>query len=115
VDAQVLFVGVAVVDLDCSRPWYEQLFGRRADIIPNDIEVMWRVAADAGWLYVVVDEERAGRSLVALAVADLDLELAALRERGIEPETVEQVSETARKATLHDPDRNTIALIEVAS
>ena len=79
-DAQVLFAGVAITDLDAVRPWYEHLFGRPADIIPNENEVMWRAAADAGWLYVVVDEERAGRSLVALSVADLDAELAALRE-----------------------------------
>jgi hypothetical protein len=115
VDVQVLFVGVAVTELGRARPWYELLFGRAADIIPNDDEVMWRVAADAGWLYVVVDGERAGRSLVALSVADLDVELATLHARGIEPETVEQVGETARKATLRDPDGNTVAIIEVAS
>ena len=34
---------------------------------------------------------------------------------GIEPETVEQVGDAGRKATLRDPDGNTIALIEVAS
>jgi predicted enzyme related to lactoylglutathione lyase len=114
-DAQVLFAGVAVTDLARVRPWYERLFGRQADIIPNDDELMWRVAADAGWLYVVVDRERAGGSLVALSVAALDGELAALRDRGIEPETVEQVGDSGRKATVRDPEGNTIALIEVAA
>src|SRR5580698_2140719 len=82
-DAQVLFAGVAVTDVDTVSPWYERLFGRPADIIPNDDEAMWRVTADAGWLYLVADGERAGRSLVAISVADLDAELALLRERGI--------------------------------
>ena len=36
-----------------------------------------------------------------------------LRHRRIEPETVEQVGDTGRKAVLRDPDGNTIALIEV--
>ncbi len=76
---------------------------------------MWRAAADAGWLYLVVDEQRAGRSLVALSVADLDAELAVLRSRGIEAEVVEQVGVGGRKATLRDPDANTVALIEVPS
>jgi glyoxylase I family protein len=114
-DAQVLFAGVAITDLDAVRPWYERLFGRPADIIPNENEVMWRAAANAGWLYLVVDRQRAGQSLAALSVRDLDAELAALCGRGIEPEFVEQVGEAGRKATLRDPDGNTVALIEVPS
>jgi glyoxylase I family protein len=114
-DAQVLFAGVAITNLDGVRPWYERLFGRPADIIPNENEVMWRAAADAGWLYLVVDEQRAGRALVALSVADLEAELAVLRSRGIEAEVVEQVGGGGRKATLRDPDANTVALIEVPS
>jgi len=114
-DAQVLFVGVAITSLDDVRPWYEHLFGRPADIIPNENEVMWRAAADAGWLYLVVDEQRAGQSLAALSVADLDAELAVLRSQGIEPEVTEQVGEAGRKATLRDPDGNVVALIEVPS
>jgi glyoxylase I family protein len=113
-DAQVLFTGVAVFDLETANAWYERLFDRPADIIPNDDEAMWRVAADAGWLYLVVDTARAGRSLVAISVNDLEGELAVLRHRRIEPETVEQVGDTGRKAVLRDPDGNTIALIEVA-
>jgi predicted enzyme related to lactoylglutathione lyase len=114
-EAQVLFAGVAITDLDTVRPWYERLFDRPADIIPNESEVMWRAAADAGWLYLVVDEQRAGTSLAALSVADLDAELERLRGHGIEPEVVEQVGEAGRKATLRDPDGNTVALIEVPS
>jgi glyoxylase I family protein len=114
-DAQVLFVGVAISNLDTTRPWYERLFGRPADIIPNEIEVMWRAAGDAGWLYLVVDEQRAGHSLAALSIADLDAELAVLRSRGIQAEVVEHVGVGGRKATLRDPDGNTVALIEVPS
>jgi predicted enzyme related to lactoylglutathione lyase len=114
-EAQVLFAGVAITDIDVLRPWYEQLFGRPCDIPVNDGEVMWRLAADAGWLYIVVDEERAGHSLAALSVADLDHELAAVHGRGLVPQMVEQVGESARKATFRDPDGNTIALIEVPS
>jgi catechol 2,3-dioxygenase-like lactoylglutathione lyase family enzyme len=113
-DAQVLFAGVAITDLEAARLWYERLFGGPADIVPNENELMWRAAADAGWLYIVVDEPRAGKALAALAVADLNAELAALRSHGIEAELVEQIGD-ARKATLRDPDGNTIALIEVPS
>jgi glyoxylase I family protein len=114
-DSQVLFVGVAITNLDTVRPWYEHLFGRPADIIPNESEVMWRAVADSGWLYLVVDEQRAGQSLAALAVSDLDAELAVLRSRDIEPEVIERVGDAGRKATLRDPDGNIVALIEVPS
>jgi catechol 2,3-dioxygenase-like lactoylglutathione lyase family enzyme len=114
-EAQVLFVGVAISSLDATRPWYERLFDRPADIIPNENELMWRVAGDAGWLYLVVDEQRAGQSLAALSVADLDAELAVLRSQGIRADVVEHVGEGGRKATLRDPDGNTVALIEVPS
>ena len=111
-DGQVLFAGVAITELDTARPWYEKLLGRPPDVFPHENEVMWRVAADAGWLYLVVDGERAGQSLVALSIADLNAELATLRALGILPESVEQVG-AGRKATLRDPDGNTVALIEV--
>jgi glyoxylase I family protein len=113
-EVQVLFAGVAITDLDVARLWYERLFGRPAEIVPNESELMWRVAADAGWLYIVVDEQRAGEALVALSVADLNAELAVLRSHGIEAEFVEQIGD-ARKATLRDPDGNTVALTEVPS
>ena len=62
---------------------------------------------DAGWLYLVVDAEASRRSLVAMSVADLDAELAGLRGRGIEPETVEQVGTGAAKADPPRPRANT--------
>jgi len=112
-EAQVLFCGVAVNDLETAEGWYQRLFGRPADVLVNDNEVMWRVAGDAGWLYVVVDPVRAGLGLAAISVADLDAELRSLRERGIEPAMVEDVNESSRKATFYDPDANLVAVIEV--
>ncbi len=111
-DVDVAFTGVAVSALDTGRDFFEQLFGRPADIIVNQDEVMWRVN-DAAWLYVVVDPVRAGRALVALSVDDLDATLADLDARGVRPETVAEVGDAGRKATFCDPEGNTVALIEV--
>src|SRR5262249_57966665 len=80
-DVEVLFAAVTVADLDGAVAWYARLFGRPADIVPNDNEVMWRLA-DAAWLYVLRDEKRAGHALVTVCVADLDLALAGLAARG---------------------------------
>ncbi len=43
--------------------WYQRLFGRGPDIVPNSNEVMWQVTGN-GWLYVINDPERAGRTVV---------------------------------------------------
>ncbi len=110
----VLFVGVPVTALSTALPWYEALFGRQPDIVPHDREVMWRVV-DNGWLYVVEDAPRAGHALVALSVADLDGEVAELGRRGLQPDSVEQVGDAARKAIFTDPDGNSVEMLEVTT
>jgi hypothetical protein len=111
-DVDVGFTGVPVSALVHGRDFFERLFGRPADIVASEDEVLWRVA-DSAWLYVKVDPVRAGNALAALAVAHLDAVLADLEGRGIRPTTVERL-EAGRKATLHDPDGNTVAIIEVS-
>lgn len=70
-DFDVLFTGVAVTDFERARAWYAKLFGREADFVAADEEVLWRMT-ETGWVYVVGDAPRAGTALVALAVPDVD-------------------------------------------
>jgi predicted enzyme related to lactoylglutathione lyase len=109
----VLFSAMAVSGLASSADWYGRLFGRVPDILVNDDEVMWRVA-EGGWLYVVVDLERAGKSVATIAVPDLDAAIAELAARSITTGPVEVVGEAGRKAFAVDPDGNEIALIQVS-
>jgi len=113
-DVEVAFVAVPVSDLDAGRDFFERLLGRPADIVPDEHEVMWRLA-EAAWLYVVVDPARAGHGLATLSVGDLDATLAELDARGIRPPSVEDVGDAGRRATVRDPDGNTVAIIEVAA
>ena len=110
---EVLFAGVRERQLAPAIDWYGRLFGRAPDIVPNDEEVMWRVT-DGGWIYVLQDPARAGRSLVTIAVTDLEQETAGLAGRNIEFGPIEAIGDAARKATREDPDGNTISLIQVA-
>jgi predicted enzyme related to lactoylglutathione lyase len=112
--APVLFASVAVADLAAALPWYERLFGRAPDLVPNDDEVMWRIN-DGGWIYVVLDPARAGRSLAAVTVPDLDSHLAELTKRGLPMPQIEIVGTAGRKAAAVDPGGNTITFIEVAN
>jgi catechol 2,3-dioxygenase-like lactoylglutathione lyase family enzyme len=112
VKIEVAFTGIAVSDLTRGRDFFERLLGSPPDVLVNENEVMWQIA-DAAWLYVVVDPPRAGHALAAVSVPDLDAALEELASRGIEPCVIEQPGPAARKATVLDPDGNSVALIEV--
>jgi predicted enzyme related to lactoylglutathione lyase len=113
-DVDIMFAGVAVADFGAAAAWYGQLFGRPADIIVNDHEVMWRFA-DAAWLYVVADPGRAGRALVALCVADLDKAVAEIGGRGIASGPIEIIGTAGRKAPFTDADGNVVSFMEVTA
>jgi predicted enzyme related to lactoylglutathione lyase len=112
-DASVLFAGVPVADFAEARRWYEQLFGRAPDVVAHDEEVMWQVAG-TGWLYVLRDPDRAGRSIVAIAVPDIEAAVASLATRGVSAGPIEPEGDAGRKAVLFDPAGNRVELLEIA-
>ncbi len=111
---EILFASVPVADLHAAMSWYEQLFGRAADIVPNENEVMWWVAG-TGWLYVIEDPERAGRTAVTISVSDLDQFVADLASRGISAGPIDAVGDAGRKANVVDGDGNVISWIQVVT
>jgi predicted enzyme related to lactoylglutathione lyase len=111
---EVLFASVPVGDLHAATGWYEQLFGRPADIAPNENEVMWCVSGNS-WLYVIEDPKRAGQTVVTISVRDLDQFVADLASRGINAGPIEAVGDAGRKANVIDADGNVISWIQVAT
>ena len=109
-DTELLFCGIPVADFTPAVAWYERFFGRPPDVVVHDHEVMWR-ASDTGWVYVVRDDERAGRALIAISVADLPAAVAEVRSRGIAVPPVEVIGDVERKASVTDPEGNVVALI----
>jgi len=103
----ILFAGFRVSEIGAGRTWWQRVFGREPDLVPHEREVAWQVA-EAGWIYVVEDPGSAGGGLATLVVEDLDAEVAQLRERGVEPELVNEGK--VRKAIVRDPDGNELAL-----
>jgi catechol 2,3-dioxygenase-like lactoylglutathione lyase family enzyme len=99
-----LFAGLPVRDFEAARAWYERLLGDPS-FLPHATEAVWTLADDRS-VYIVEDRERAGSSVVTLFVDDLDAELAAIAERGLEPDEHETYSNGVRKALFHDPDGN---------
>ena len=111
---EVLFACVPVANLQVAMDWYGLLFGRAPDIVPNSNEVMWRVAGN-GWLYVIEDPGRAGRTVVTISVTDLDQLVAELSGRGINAGPIEAVGDAGRKANVVGADGNMISWIQVAA
>jgi predicted enzyme related to lactoylglutathione lyase len=114
VTMEVLFASVPVADLQSSMGWYERLFGRAADIVPNMNEVMCCVAGN-GWVYVIEDLRRAGRTVVTISVSDLDHFVTDLASREITVGPIEAVGDAGRKANVVDADGNLISWIQVAT
>jgi len=111
---EVLFASVPVANLQAALDWYAQLFGRAADIVPNDNEVMWCIAGN-GWLYVIEDPDRAGMTVVTISVDDLDQFVADLANRGIRAGPIGAVGDAGRKSNLMDADGNVISCIQVVA
>jgi catechol 2,3-dioxygenase-like lactoylglutathione lyase family enzyme len=107
-----LFAGIAVADYHAALAWYQRLLGRSPDVIVNENEAMWQVAS-AGWIYVVGDVGRAGSALLTLLVDDLEEQIAALAERGLAAGEIDTLPGGVRKATIFDPEGNTITFGEV--
>ncbi len=108
----LVLAGLAVADVDAALPWYQRLFGRPADKLPMDGLAEWHFP-QSGAIQVDEDAERAGRSRLTLNVADLKQELAALRERGLDPAPMDDTtSDKFLFATVTDPEGNEITIVE---
>jgi catechol 2,3-dioxygenase-like lactoylglutathione lyase family enzyme len=111
---EYVFAGLAVTRLDAAIDWYERLLGRPPDMLPNEREAGWRVTESAS-VYVVADDDRAGRSAVTMFVDDLNAELAGITGRDISVGEVDTAPGLFRKVVISDPDGNTIQLAELPS
>jgi catechol 2,3-dioxygenase-like lactoylglutathione lyase family enzyme len=103
-----LFAGIAVADFTAARSFYERLLGRAPDMLPHATEAAWQLT-DTGWLYVVEDEDAAGHGRFTMLVEDVEAEIAALAERGLDAGEIETLGSGARKVELRDPEGNRVA------
>ena len=107
-----VFAGLLVRDRDEAAAWYERLFGRPPTFLPNEREAVWQVA-DTASVYLLADAERAGHGILTMVVDDLDAALAELAQRGIVPDTTEEIPGAGRKGIMTDPDGNVVSLVQL--
>lgn len=104
-----LFASIPVADRDDAAGWYERLIGRPPDLVPNDQEAAWRLT-ETGWIYIIVDAERAGSALHTLLVDDLDAFLAQLADGGIDSGPVRTIGDGVRGTVVSDPYGNRLQI-----
>lgn len=112
IDSVVAVVNVA--EFNAAHGWYVALFGREADVQPDDGIAEWQLAGSA-WLQLTENPERAGRGTVAIGVRDLDAELGRLRDAGFETGEVDVYPEVVKTSTVLDPEGNEIVYVEEIS
>ena len=103
--------GIAVADHEESIAWYARLLGRPADRNPMDGLAEWQVTG-SGAIQLIHDPDRAGNSLLTLAMDDLEAYVAALSERGLAPGEI-NTGMVSRFASITDPKGNTTTLVEL--
>ncbi|HEX3542149.1 MAG TPA: VOC family protein [Acidimicrobiales bacterium] len=102
-----LFAGIYVADYQAATAWYSRLLGQEPSFWPNDTEAVWELAENRS-IYIRLEPERAGKSVVTVFVADLDERVAQISGRGIEPAAQETYNNGVRKVVYRDEDGNEI-------
>jgi catechol 2,3-dioxygenase-like lactoylglutathione lyase family enzyme len=102
-----LFAGIPVADYAAALTWYERLLGYQPAFFPHDTEAVWELA-EHRYLYIVQQPEHAGHARHTLFVEELDVLVAQIAQRGLDPVTRETYSNGVRKITYRDPDGNEI-------
>ena len=106
-----LFAGVPVADYDSALAWYSRFFGRAPDHIVAENEAMWQIA-NVGSIYLVGDAQRAGNSLLTLAVDDLDQLVAQFKKQGIAARLLDSNPNSPKKTVVTDLEGNQFILFE---
>ena len=102
-----LFAGICVSDYRAARPWYERLLGSEPTFLAHETEAVWDLAEHRS-LYIVEDAEHAGHARLMLFAGDLNLLVAEITARGIDPAKRETYSNGVRKVTFRDADGNEV-------
>jgi len=84
-----------------------RLLGSEASFFPNNAEAVWELAENRS-IYIKVQPEGGGHSVVTIFVDNLDERVTGIAERGIEPSRRETYENGVHNVLYWDPDGNEI-------
>ena len=103
-----LYAGIPVADFAAALNWYERLLGSPPTSLPYDREAVWELA-EHRYMYIWQQPEHAGHALHLLFVDGLDVLVAQIADRGLDPSKRETYSNGVGRIAYRDPDGNEIA------
>jgi catechol 2,3-dioxygenase-like lactoylglutathione lyase family enzyme len=109
--ADVILAGVAVADIEAAIGWYGKLLGRTHDERPMQEAAEWRLAS-GGSIQLILDKERAGKSMTTIAVRDIEQLVTDLDARGVTTKASPPGSGMYRLAQVRDPDGNLLTFAQ---
>lgn len=109
-----VFAGIPVSDFRTSLEWYQRLFGSPPSFFPNDHEAVWALA-EHRWIYIIVDPERAGGSVLTVMCDDLESVIEQISQRGVHFHREETPADNVRKVMYDDPDGNEFGIGRIPS
>lgn len=101
---------VPVVQLDRSRPFYEAVLGRPADLAPEEHTLEWILHRDPEIIVRLVEWVATGAVRLGLGVADLRAERTRLARTLTDVPAISRRPGVIAVLELIDPDRNKIVL-----
>lgn len=109
-DVQGIYAVACVSDMERSVAWYTKLMGREPDDRPMPTLVQWRNMGKAG-VQLMLDAERAGKSLMTIVTPLMDKARAGLDAAGVKlgPDVK---GDWGVIAQVNDPDGNRLTLAE---
>jgi uncharacterized protein YndB with AHSA1/START domain/predicted enzyme related to lactoylglutathione lyase len=108
---ETILAGIAVANIEDAIGWYGRVFGRNFDDRPMKEAAEWRLT-QGGSLQLVLDKERAGKSMVTIGVSDIDELAADLQSKGLEAKAGGTPSGKFRLAQIRDPDGNLLTFAQ---
>ena len=102
-----------VKDHAASVAWYSKWLGRGPDVVPSEGVAEWNLA-DAGWLQVGLDPEKAGQTSVVLMVPDVVTQRQACSDAGLAPGEIQDYG-VVKLVSLVDPDGNQVTFVQQVS
>jgi len=101
----------ATSDFASARSWYSRVLERGPDLEPVDGVAEWQIT-DSGWLQLVSDPERAGKSALRIGVTNLAAQIAKLNDAGIPTGAPVVIADMVTVLDIADPDGNEVSYVE---
>jgi hypothetical protein len=109
-----LFAGIPVGEYEEALAWYRRLLGSEPSFVPHATEAVWELA-EHRFLFILERPEHAGHALHTVFVGDLDVKVAEIAARGIQPAERETYSNGVRKRPIEIPTATRSASVVLRS